>query len=107
MKISELTTEGIFGDIKDAVMGKSPEEWAKSSKQMAALLTMQKQYPNNAELKQRIGDLKARLDDGGGEVMDYDQKTGQQFPKVPQPPKIQESTELDQLKELTGKILKG
>jgi len=91
--INQPAQEGILGSIKDAVMGKSPEEWAKTSTQMAALLAMRAQYPNNSELEQRIGDLKFRLDQGNGEVMDYDQKTGQTFPKVPVAPKtLKEST---------------
>jgi hypothetical protein len=83
--------EGVFGDIKDAIVGKSAEDWAKTSTQMAALIKMRAQYPNNKELEQRIGDLEFRLNQGSGEVMDYDSKTGQQFPKVPQAPKVQES----------------
>lgn len=102
--LKEYVEEGFFGDVKDAVMGKSPEEWAKTSKQMAALLAMRAKFPNNAELEKRIADLKFRLDDGGGEVMDYDPKTGQQFPKVPQPPKLQESTELNHIKSLVTKL---
>jgi hypothetical protein len=83
--------EGVFGDIKDAIVGKSAEDWAKTSTQMAALIKMRAQYPNNKELEQRISDLAFRLNQGSGEVMDYDPKTGQQFPKVPQAPKVQES----------------
>jgi hypothetical protein len=54
---------------------------------MAALIKMRAQYPNNRELERRISDLEFRLNQGSGEVMDYDPKTGRQFPKVPQPPK--------------------
>jgi hypothetical protein len=84
---SVKSNEGILGDIKDAVMGKSAEEWAKTSTQMAALIKMRAQYPNNKELEQRINDLEFRLNQGSGEVMDYDPKTGRQFPKTPLPPK--------------------
>jgi hypothetical protein len=86
-KSKENTKEGILGDIKDAVMGKSAEEWAKTSTQMAALIKMRAQYPNNRELERRISDLEFRLNQGSGEVMSYDPKTGQQSPKTPQPPR--------------------
>jgi hypothetical protein len=86
-KSKENTKEGILGDIKDAVMGKSAEEWAKTSTQMAALIKMRAQYPNNRELERRISDLEFRLNQGSGEVMSYDPKTGPQSPKVPQPPR--------------------
>lgn len=102
--LREYVEEGFFGDVKDAVMGKSPEEWAKTSKQMAALLAMRTQYPNNAELEKRISDLQFRLNQGDGEVMDYDPKTGQTFPKKPMPPKMPESTELNHLKSLVTKL---
>jgi len=86
-KSKENPNEGILGDIKDAVVGKSAEDWAKTSTQMAALIKMRAQYPNNKELEQRISDLAFRLNQGSGEVMDYDPKTGRQFPKSPLPPK--------------------
>jgi hypothetical protein len=54
---------------------------------MAALIKMRAQYPNNRELERRISDLEFRLNQGSGEVMSYDPKTGQQSPKVPQPPR--------------------
>jgi hypothetical protein len=102
--LKKYVEEGFFGDVKDAIVGKSPEEWAKTSKQMAALLAMRAQYPNNAELEKRISDLQFRLNDGSGEVMDYDPKTGQSFPKKPLPPKVQESTELNHIKSLVTKL---
>lgn len=86
-KSKENPKEGILGDIKDVIVGKSAEEWAKTSTQMAALIKMRAQYPNNKELEQRISDLAFRLNQGSGEVMDYDPKTGRQFPKAPLPPK--------------------
>ena len=85
------TVKQVGSDIKDAVIGKSAEEWAKTSPQMAALIKMRAQYPNNSELERRISDLEFRLNGGGGEVQAYDPKTGQQFSKVPVPPKVQES----------------
>lgn len=102
--LREYVEEGFFGDVKDAIVGKSPEEWAKTSKQMAALLAMRAQYPNNAELEKRIGDLQFRLNQGEGEVMDYNPKSGQSFPKVPQAPKTQESAELNHIKSLVTKL---
>jgi len=71
---------------------------------MAALLAMRAQYPNNAELEKRISDLQFRLNQGEGEVMDYDPKTGQSFPKKPLPPKVQESAELNHIKSLVTKL---
>lgn len=85
--VHKSVEEGVFGDIKDAIVGKSAEDWAKTSTQMAALIKMRAQYPNNAELEKRISDLAFRLNQGSGEVMAYDPKTGQQSPKIPQPPK--------------------
>jgi hypothetical protein len=102
--LREYVEEGFFGDVKDAIVGKSVEELAKTSKQMAALLAMRAQYPNNAELEKRISDLEFRLNKGDGEVMDYDPKTGQTFPKKPLPPKTQESAELNHIKSLVTKL---
>ena len=85
------TVKQVGGEIKDTLVGKSAEDLAKTSPQMAALIKMRAQYPNNTELERRISDLAFRLNQGGGEVQSYDPKTGQQFSKVPLPPKVQES----------------
>lgn len=81
-KSKQNTKEGMLGDIKDAVVGKSAEQWAQVSPQMAALLKMKAQYPNSSELSQRIDNHKMRLELGKGEVMGTDGK-----PIIPQPPK--------------------
>jgi hypothetical protein len=96
-------------DIKGMLGLNTPEEWAKTSKQMAALLAMRTQYPNNAELEKRISDLQFRLNQGNGEVMDYDSKTGQTFPKKPMPPKQFNTNELKEKSEthVDDKIFAG
>ena len=81
------TVKQIGSNVKDALVGKSAEDLAKTSPQMAALIQMRTQYPNNAELERRISDLAFRLNQGYGEVQAYDPKTGKQFSKVPLPPR--------------------
>lgn len=62
----EMEEEGFLG-----LGGKSPEEWAKTSKQMATLLQFQQKYqgtPYADQITKRIALLKDRLDLDAGEV---------------------------------------
>jgi len=91
----EMEAEGFLG-----LGNKTPEEWAKTSKQMATLLQFQAKYqgtPYADQVAKRIALLKDRLDLESGEV------AGQGgAPKPVVPP---EQFDMKQLKEADDKLL--
>jgi len=91
----EVADESIFG-----LGNKSPEEWAKTSKQMATLLQFQQKYqgtPYADQIAKRIALLKDRLDMDQGEVAGPGGT-----PKTVVPP---EQFDMKQLREADNKLL--